>query len=79
MGQLEVYSFHVGVVISICCALFWGKTLDSGVDGFLGAPDLGEGGKELLIFRMEPELVYWVPVAIQIPGSALSGRIQLYL
>lgn len=84
MGQLEAHCFQTGVVILHLPYQFllrWGKPLDSGVDGFLGSPYLGEGGKvvlsvKLLVVRMEPELVYRVTVAVQIPASALSGHIQ---
>lgn len=87
MGQLEAHCFPIGVVIlHLPCQLLlrWGKPLDSGVDSLLGGPYLGEGGKvvlsvKILVIRMEPEFVYRVPVAVQIPASALPGRIQLYL
>ena len=69
VGQLKAHCFPIGVVtLHLPCQLLLpcGKPLDSGVDGFLGGLNLGEGGEEafsvkLLIFRMEPEPVYWGP------------------
>jgi len=72
MGQLKSHCFQIGVVIlHLPCQFLplWGKPLDSGVDGFLGGPYLGESGKvvfpvQILVVRMETELVYRVSVAV---------------
>lgn len=84
MPQLEAYRFQIGVVILHLLGqllLLWGEMQGSGADGFFGGSYFWEGWEvgfsvQLLVVGMEPELVYRVPVAVQVPAIALPGDIQ---
>ena len=52
-----------------------------GADGFFGGSHFREGWKvgfsvQFLVVGMESELVYRVPVAVQVPAKALPGDIE---
>ena len=82
--KLEAYGFQIGIIIlnlNCQCLLLRGKPLDRRTYGIFGGLHLRKRRKKIFsmkffIIGLEPELVYWISVTIQVPANTLPCNIQ---
>lgn len=82
--KLEAYGFQIGIIIlnlNCQCLLLRGKPLDRRTYGVFGGLHLQKRRKKIFsmkffIIGLEPELVYWISVTIQVPANTLLCNIQ---
>lgn len=82
--KFEAYGFQIGIVVRnlYChCLLLRGKLPGRRTYGVFGGLYLRKRKKKIFsmkffIIGLEPELVYWISVTIQVPANTLPCNIQ---
>ena len=82
--KLEAYGFQIGIIIlnlNCQCLLLRGKLPGRRTYGVFGGLYLRKRRKKIFsmkffIIGLEPELVYWISVTIQVPANTLPCNIQ---